>query len=301
MKLKIQSITRIYNSLCLNRSVKQIHKELYDSTFKSFYVSLEFKKVFLRIIPQIKKQIEREENANLILPLPISKFDKNERNNVVYQTINKAQLDKQVNLIINKIARDYEASAKQEMIKNDKEKFKNEKKVFILLSRHKDSALDHAPYQGKLCYLENYENILEDKKTIEEVKEFIEKKQLFSFEWVLGKPVWFITRPNCRHFYNAIDTLSAMSVDVNTLLEKNKMDLAIGNRDVLQTIKHDTRKEWYEKKNIENIILTYQRRLELHKEMYKKQPSTLLKQAITKDKLLINKWKDYYYKNTTRK
>ena len=72
------------------------------------------------------------------------------------------------------------------------------------------------------------------------------------------------------------------------------MDLAVGNRNILQTIKHDTRKEFYNEANVRNIILTYYRRLELHKSMYKSNRSNLLRSAIVKDKLLIDKWEKYY-------
>ena len=43
------------------------------------------------------------------------------------------------------------------------------------------------------------------------------------------------------------------------------MQLAVGDRKELQTLKHDTRKKWYTKENVANIIETYKNRVEIEK------------------------------------
>lgn len=294
-KLKIRYITKIYNVFCEHRSIEEIHKELRRSTFKDFYVPLEFKKVFYQATSQIKKLVDEEERSGGIIIFPKTKFDRDERNSRIFTFINKVKLENKANLIVNKVARDFESDAKEEMLNKDIDKFSKEKKVFVLLSRHKDCALDHLAAQGKVCYLENYKNILgSDYNAILEVEKYIENNRLFSFEYVLGKPIWFITRPNCRHFYEPVSLGELNKFSVEELLKKKNMDLAVGNRKILQTIKHDTRKEFYNEANVRNIILTYQRRLELHKYMYKSNRSNLLRSAIVKDKLLIDKWEKYY-------
>ena len=57
-KLKIRYITKIYNVFCEHRSIEEIHKEIKRSTFKDFYVPLEFKKVFFQATLQIKKLVD---------------------------------------------------------------------------------------------------------------------------------------------------------------------------------------------------------------------------------------------------
>ena len=78
------------------------------------------------------------------------------------------------------------------------------------------------------------------------------------------------------------------------LLAKNKMYTAIGNREYLQTIQHATNKEWYQDvRNAQILLEKYEERLSLHQGMYATIKNDILKKAIAKDKMLIEKWKKY--------
>lgn len=295
--IKIESLKIVYKGLVFGKSYQEIHKELYKSTFKSFYVPLEFKKIILKATETITKRVKKYDELELsLIPIPMRiKNSKNKkRNDFIVEEINKSKVYTETNKPIYDTAREEEAKDKEEMIDKDKEEFRKNKNVFILLSRHDDCAIDHIDAQGKICYLEDYKNILNDENEIKKVEKIIKDKKLFSFEGVINKPTWFITRPNCRHFYEPLTIKEVESKSVNKLLKEHKMTFAVGNRTLLQTIKHDTRKERYKKTSIENIIKRYEERLKFHEELNKIGKSDILDKAIKKDKLLIDKWKKYY-------
>lgn len=106
--------------------------------------------------------------------------------------------------------------------------------VLFLCSRLQDSADDHAPYQGKVYILENWESIVseEDKP---KYKDLIEKRNIKTLEWAKdygtyqnkkGKTynIHLGTRPNCRHTFTPITLEQALNV--NATLNK------LGNKSV---------------------------------------------------------------------
>lgn len=284
--LKIKSITKIYNAFNRNKSVKEIHKELYDTTFKEFYIPLEFKRVILEGLPKIKKRIVELENQGAILLIPLVKFDIDKKRSAIFHTIENTKIGNEfyyhaIDKAINNIAKEYEIDEKNKMLEKDTKHFLDAKKHFVLFSRHDDCAKDHFNYQGTLAYINNVE------KTQSEL-DYIKQHNLKSFEYLTGSPVWMITRPNCRHYYDA--------VSIDELQNTNVIDLLL-KKDLVEkgekTIKHNTQEYWYSKENIEHLIKKYETRLELHKKMNKTFSCSALKHAITKDKLLIDKWKSY--------
>ena len=73
-----------------------------------------------------------------------------------------------------------------------KEMLSDKEKPFYMASWHADSATDHAPYQGKLYY---------DANTTGEALKYAQQHNLKTLQWVTGEPVWFVTRPYCRHYF----------------------------------------------------------------------------------------------------
>ena len=63
---------------------------------------------------------------------------------------------------------------------------------FYYCTAHKDCAVGHLAYQGKVYYrrLDNYSNAEMD---------FIDNNELMSVEDAVMAPVYLVTRPNCRH------------------------------------------------------------------------------------------------------
>ena len=286
----------IYSAFTKGYSAKFIRKSLIKDTNKRRYVPIELLKEQIKTVDFIDKKINKSDSSSIYYFVFKPTTTKDSRNNgdVIAKLLNRSKNEKRSNRVINKKALDFETEEKNKLL--EKEKKDNAKSIFVLVSEHKDSALDHKDYQGRLYFAKDYEKIIanEDEKTRKEIFKRIKEEHMLEFEWVIGKPVWMITRPNCRHFFKYLDTEDVLNHTTKYLLKKHKMKLAVGDRKELQTIKHDTRKKWYTKENVANIIETYKNRLDKHMRMNKEQPCDYLDKAIEKDKLLIEKWKNYY-------
>lgn len=162
-------------------------------------------------------------------------------------------------------------------------------KAFCLCSRHNDCAKDHLPYQGKL-YVKRWA------LRYPEIKEWCEQRDIKTVEWVMGKPVWMTTRPNCRHFFAEITAKEAMGEQLDWLLKKHGMDRAVGTRGDQQNVRHPTDKGWYTEENVRRIIEQYRKRLEKHLKMRGISTNENLENAIAKDRMLILKWEQYLAK-----
>jgi len=169
--------------------------------------------------------------------------------------------------IINSEVRKFESETKAEILTNAWKENRKNGRIFYVASSHKDSAKDHAPWQGKIYvdrYWHNYDNT-------GELEKFIRDNDIKTVQWVTGAPVWFITRPNCRHYFE--------TYTINQVLDgKYKIPhRKIGDRR-LQTPR-------------EANLQYYEDRLRLLETMYRKFATPNLKRQIEKTKLLIAKWK----------
>ena len=210
--------------------------------------------------------------------------------------------DKNVNEIFDKIIhtslKDLEVENKRAYIDELKSMTRKFERVFYLCSAHGDCAIDHQPYQGKYYIAENWESIITDIELKKMIKEYVVKNDIKTFEEIIDKPVWLITRPHCRHYFKLIDTptvLSGRAIEI--ILRNHKMWKERGSRQNLQTIQHPTSSNWYREENIREIIERYAERLDQHQKMYEKYKSPYLAAAIKKDKILIAKWKKYLEDN----
>lgn len=164
-------------------------------------------------------------------------------------------------------------------------------RIFYLCSWHGDCAQDHVEWQGKLYYDRFWRRHVKDKETQVRVLDFIQSTGMMSLQWVTNKPVWLITRPNCRHYFEQVTIKEAFAKDAEELLDERGMKRQYGERGTNQTIRHSTQEGWYTRENVLNIIQKYKERLALHQRMYEIQPSQTLKGYMEKDKRLIKKWR----------
>ena len=170
----------------------------------------------------------------------------------------KIQYDYKATAIINQHIRTQNEKDKVELLKamlNDKTK------PFYMASWHSDSATDHKDWQGKLYY---------DAKTTGENLKYAQEHNLKTLQWVTGKPVWFVTRPYCRHYFVQY-SLADVKRGVKPKTRK------IGDR-ALQTPAHVT-------------LNFYLDRLDQLERLYRVFPIPKLKHQIDKTKLLIKKWR----------
>lgn len=183
-----------------------------------------------------------------------------------------------------------EADEKDKMIDNIIANARDNSMVFYLASEHEDCAKDHRDYQGKMYVDENWKSYTDS----EEVQAYVQQHNVKTIQWVMGKPVWFITRPNCRHYVRQLETEEVLQHSAKSLINKYNMHRQVGQRGGMQTLRHPTKATWYkERANIEGIIAKYNERLAMHEQMYRQFKCDDLQKMIKKDKMLIKKWKTY--------
>jgi len=159
--------------------------------------------------------------------------------------------------IINQYVRKLDDKNKLDLLD---EMLKNKEKPFYMASWHKDSASDHKDWQGKLYY---------DARATGDDLEYAKEHNLRTLQWVTGKPVWFVTRPYCRHYFVQY-SLEEVKKGVKPKTRK------VGDR-ALQTPAHVT-------------LNYYIDRLEMLRGLYRVCAIPKLKNMIDKTKLLIKKW-----------
>ena len=182
-------------------------------------------------------------------------------------------------------------SMRKEAYQEAKGKPWDQARVFWLASKHLDCAEDHIPYQGKLYYDRYWRRCITDPQGRADMETFIEANALRSYQWVINRPAWLVTRPNCRHFFKQI-TYQEAQENLESLLQRMNMVKEKGNTDN-QTIKHPLNKGWYTEENVRDIIQKYERRLETHERMMARHPTEELRRMIEKDRLMIKKWTAY--------
>lgn len=170
----------------------------------------------------------------------------------------KFKYDYKATTIINKHVRDQDDRNKKKILR---EMQKNKDKPFYMASWHSDSAKDHEEYQGKLYY---------DKNATGEDLKYALEHNLQTLQWVTGEPVWFVTRPYCRHYFVQY-SLKQVKKGVKPKTTK------IGRRD-LQTPANAS-------------LEFYLDRLDELERLYKIFPIPRLKRQIDKTKMLIKKWR----------
>lgn len=155
---------------------------------------------------------------------------------------------------------------KEKVIKNYINSSRDVGKYIYLASSHNDCAKDHIPYQGKMYY---------DDKAPSEIIKFCKSKGYRSIQWVMGSPAWFITRPNCRHFFKSLPLDVVKQYNVSELKRRYKTHRQEGDRDLATPRKI--------------VVEEYQDRLRMLRSMYKEHPTEHLRREIEKTDLLVKK------------
>ena len=291
-QLKNIYLATAYEMLCKKKSFKDIHQKILEETINFKKMGKATSPRELRTTLSVVKQVQRQTAGMPITPI------------LIYQTMINLNASKRVSTQITKYADKVEAESKDKIIKNTLETNFNESmveskkadvdlnniKVFYLASKHHDCAIDHIKSQGRMYIDENWEKLKLNDSIKNAIKYFIKKHNVKSVQWVMGNPVWFITRPNCRHYFKLVSVKEALESSRTSLIEKYNLDTPIGNRQYMQTLKS---KNADKKRNAELMIDAYKRRLKLHQALNDRVENDLLKSAITKDKMLIAKWEKY--------
>lgn len=278
-KIRNKYIACVYEDLLKNKSTREIHRDIKKITLvakKSGYI---VPKELYTYALALGKNISLEINGPLVMPIEqwlVQKFSRLK----VYQN---------TNTLIYEHAKRIENKEKQEVIQNELKQNRalDTPKIFYLASEHGDCAEDHKDYQGKIYVDANWRKYVKNS----DIENYITANDIKTLQWVVNKPVWFITRPNCRHYFKAIDSLEVLSTSVKTLVAKYDMHSNIGHK-ITQTIRHPVYKSWYTTENIENIIEKYEDRLAYHKALLEVQKNPLIENSVKKDEFMIKKWKN---------
>ena len=145
---------------------------------------------------------------------------------------------------------------------------------FFLCSAHKDPAKDHADYQGKLYYDEEFESYV-PAEDADRIRAIIRNRKLLSIQWVTGAPVYLTTRRNCRHYFINVPIDEVAHASPKALVKKHHM---IQEKD--QPVSR-------------NVLYyrEYYNRLKVEEALNALVPNEKLEKDITKDKKLLDKWK----------
>jgi len=298
LSVKNKIIVSIYEMVINNKNNNALHTRLKKETLQDTFLY----KPALRISKQIKREIDRSKNTTIKSSGDDKKLDNQEWVATLFLlAINKLQVSNKLSKCVYKEKRKQESEAKEkllkEMLSSKRPINKDDPKVFFLVSKHSDCAKDHIEYQGQIYIDENWKKLISNSNNELKVaiENYIRINNIKSYQWVIGKPVWMITRPNCRHFAKVLSVSEVLNNPTWQLLVKNKMTMKEGDRELRQTLRHNmsSKKGNYNEKNINAIIDKYKERLELHTELNKVKSTQELRHAITKDKFLIKKWQNF--------
>lgn len=184
----------------------------------------------------------------------------------------KKAVNYKANVLINNELRKKEDNDKKETLQNAFNDGRETKKLFYVASSHNDCAKDHLNYQGKVYIDEKWRTYVSEEEAVQ-IDLYIKNNGIKTVQWVTGEPVYFLTRPHCRHYFvqYTFDDIASMRFKVPYR--------KIGNRKY-QTIANGN----YE---------YYKDRYNMLKELYKTYPTKELKNLLLKTRILRDKWFEY--------
>lgn len=256
MSLKNKYFAIIYKGCLDGETARKIHKKLYDATIntKPQYADKFLLGMMIKLSNKAKKLKEKDEDALAV---------------ALFSLFHDSKMNDKAKKLINHDTSKIAEQKKDDLIEQFVDKNREEGKWFYLASSHADCAEDHIPYQGRLYV---------DEKAPEEVIQYAKTRNLYTVQWVMGNPAWFITRPNCRHYFVSLTEKDVRKKSLDKLKKKYKTHRKEGNRE-FQTPKHAA-------------IQEYEDRLHMLRSLYREHPTEILKNQILKTEMLLNKWKN---------
>lgn len=146
---------------------------------------------------------------------------------------------------------------------------------FFLCSSHPKPAKDHADWEGKMYYDEDWEKFASDQDK-DRIRAYIQNRKLRSVQWVTGEPVYLITRRNCKHYLMNLPLDEVMHSSAKALLKKHKMYMK-DEEPVSKEIR---------------AYREYYNRLKVEEALHNLVPNEQLAKDIKKDKKLLDKWRN---------
>ena len=147
---------------------------------------------------------------------------------------------------------------------------------FFLASSHPKPAKDHAQWEGKVYYDENFERYAAS-DDLDRIRAYIRNHKLLTIQYIVGAPVYLLTRRNCKHFFRNIPLEEIMHSSAKSLLKKHNM--------------------YHEDKDVpasEDVLRyrMYKERLQCLEQLNQQIPNKLLKSDLKKVKIILDKYKE---------
>lgn len=158
------------------------------------------------------------------------------------------------------------------------------KVVFYLCNSFGDSAKDHADFQGKYYFDENYADFGFDDETIQKIEDLINSRKMESFQSVVYDEPYLTTRPNCRHY---LEPLTLDEVLENKNPKKLVKELGLEKNGKYEENKTDLREE---QRYNERQIRKFKNRIEQTTLMNRQNPNVAFLNKIRKDQNKLSYW-----------
>lgn len=137
------------------------------------------------------------------------------RKNIVYKSLRSEW--KLLEREKNELANEYEYRFKHDSLF---EQFQSG--VFYLCSTHINPAKDHVDWEGKVYVNAGWKDRV-DPDMHGKIAAYIRNHDIKTVQWVVGEPVYLVTRPNCKHYFIEISVEEVLGNSVRKLLKKHNM------------------------------------------------------------------------------
>lgn len=268
LELDIFSIfnSGLANKIPKQKVLRQVKKQILDISVQLKLSDLEKNKLWV----QAQNDYLTVSKKTFVL----DKIKKYSRAEAAYDAIRAKIMDNSLVKNANNVMYEYEYRMKHDEIYGMGGLLDEPSSPFFLASSHVNPARDHAAYEGKMYYDENWESYVPEADH-DAIRAYIRNHKLLSVQWVVGKPVYFTTRRNCKHYFKNVPVEEALHSSARSMLKKHGM---------------------YQKDEAPvavNVLYyrEYYNRLKALETLYNISPVPKLEQDIKETQKLLNKWK----------
>ncbi len=136
--------------------------------------------------------------------------------------------------------------------------------VFYLSSSHSNPAKDHADYQGRIYVDRFWRSVLAaDDEKRRAVEAYIRNHDTMTVQEVIREPVYFITRPYCKHFFIPLDTDEVLGSSLNKV-KKSHPEAHVRNHNL------DYRRKYYMERERIHTVLKMESEAEVDRKLIRK-------------------------------
>ena len=205
-----------------------------------------------------------------------------QRREVIYSSIRAKILNNDLIKEANEFMYRYEFVAKHESLFGTEGLLDRSRSIssrayspFFLASSHPKPAKDHAAWEGRMYYDEDWEQYAAEADH-DRIRAYIRNHKLRSVQWVVGPPVYLVTRRNCKHFLTNVPLEEVLHSSAKSLLKRHKLYMA--NEEPVS--------------NEVRAYREYYNRLKVEEALHELIPNEQLAKDISKDRKLLAKWRN---------